>query len=167
MKGEGRSPSTFSLAPSPCPFFFTLSPFPLPPSPLPPLHSPVFPSPSPFPLDSEFLLKLLTILRKGGRGVGPGTCSEQEVSVSSILHHFTKFRMRFAHSRCASRILDALRAFWMRFAHLTRLADARLNGPRFARPTKLASQAPSLNLSGETKGGGGGGSGTLADSLKF
>ena len=49
--------------------------------------------------------------------------------------------MLLQNSKCASRILDALRAFWMRFAHLTRLAEASLTGlaslgqrPRSARP---------------------------------
>ena len=36
---------------------------------------------------------------------------------------------------CASRIPDALGAFCVRFAYLTRLASLRLNGPRFAWPT--------------------------------
>ena len=45
--------------------------------------------------------------------------SEPKVSVFGFdtnLDDFTKFWMRFAHSRCASRILEALRALWRRFA---------------------------------------------------
>ena len=100
--------------------------------------------------------------------------SEMKVSVFrfyKVLDDFTKFEMRFAHAGCASRILDALRAFGMRFAHLrcaSRILDAlrafdtprfaRLNGPRFARPTASLRSANELlgqNLAFRRGGEGG------------
>ena len=47
----------------------------------------------------------------------------------NILNAFTDCGLRFAHSGCASRILDALRAFWMRSAHsgcASTIRDARV-----------------------------------------
>ena len=75
----------------------------------------------------SFNRNFCNLSEQGGGGVLENS-SEVKVSVPSILHlsgFFCKILdalravwMRFAHYGCASRILDALRAFGMRFAHL-------------------------------------------------